>query len=148
MWLEPKWVSMPSAVVVYVLIAITVQEHHQMQRPQVRAFTKHGLPPALLINTSNLSTRLVTSFTAARMEDWSARSSLMNLIAMSGWLLLISVMTGRILLSVRPARMMSLGLPAARKIAVWAPRPLSLGPVMRTRCARTDPMSYDTIKKK
>lgn len=45
---------------------------------------------------------------------------------------LIFSMTGAILDSVRPARMIWEGFPWAREIAVSAPMDLSLGPVMRT----------------
>jgi hypothetical protein len=44
----------------------------------------------------------------------------------------ISVMTGAIFESVRPARRRWAGLPCAREMAVCAPRPLAEGPVIRT----------------
>lgn len=49
-----------------------------------------------------------------------------------GLISLISLMTGLIFDSLRPARMIFAGLANARLIAVSAPRLLLLGPVMRT----------------
>jgi hypothetical protein len=49
-----------------------------------------------------------------------------------GELAWISLMTGAIFESVRPARRRWAGLPWAREMAVCAPRPLAEGPVIRT----------------
>jgi hypothetical protein len=56
----------------------------------------------------------------------------MNSTGTEGWEALIVSMTGLTLERVRPARSRSEGSPAAMSMAVWAPRPPGLGPVMRT----------------
>jgi len=82
--------------------------------PRRRDWEKGNSLPALLIKTSSLSIVSLTVFAAARTEELSARSSWTKSVLTSGLLDLISSMTGWILLLVRPARMMSFGLPAAR----------------------------------
>lgn len=89
--------------------------------------------PALLIKMSILSTIALISAAALRTEIWLARSSLTNLVLTLGLSLLIFSITGTILDSVRPPRIISLGLAWAKEIAVAAPIPPSLGPVMTTR---------------
>ena len=56
----------------------------------------------------------------------------MNLVLTSGLMALMRSMTGWILPEERPARTSSSGDPAAREVAVSAPIPPSLGPVIRT----------------
>ena len=56
----------------------------------------------------------------------------MNLVLTAELIALMRSMTGWILPNERPARAISAGDPAARQVAVSAPIPPSLGPVMRT----------------
>lgn len=69
---------------------------------------------------------------AARTEAWEERSRETNFTWTDGYLDWISEITGVIFDSVRPARMMSDGQPAAILIAVSAPIPPTPGPVMTT----------------
>ena len=55
-----------------------------------------------------------------------------NLVLTAGLIALMRSMTGWILPNERPARTSSSGDPAARQVAVSAPMPPSLGPVMTT----------------
>ena len=109
-WFVPNWHSIPSTVFEY----------------------GHAIIAALLINTSIFSTLSLMLVAASRTETRLLRSRLMNLVLTSGLIALMRSMTGWILPKERPARTSSSGDPAAREVAVSAPIPPSLGPVIRT----------------
>lgn len=111
MWLVPNWLSIPSRV---------------LEKGQL-------MMAALLIKISIFSMLALMFAALSRIEAWLPRSRGMNLVATAGRDDLISSMTGWILESDRPARMISVGDAAAKEMAVSAPSPPWLGPVIRTR---------------
>ena len=60
----------------------------------------------------------------------------MNITSIEGSIALMASMTGFTLDRVRPGRKMTFGNPYARAVAVAAPIPPSLGPVMTTRACK------------
>jgi hypothetical protein len=91
--------------------------------------------PALLMSASKVSTLELMVAAAARIDSKEERSRGIKIALVEAQRDLISEITGVILDSLRPRRKIALGLPAAREMAVRAPTPPLLGPVMITdRC--------------
>ena len=72
------------------------------------------------------------SAAALRTEELSQRSAEMKVKLMLASMARMEVMTGSILLWLRPTRMNAFGEAAAREMATSAPREPLLAPVMRT----------------
>ena len=122
-WFVPNWDSIPS----------TVFENG------------HAITAALLINTSIFSTLALMLAAASRTEARLLRSRLMNLVLTAGLIALMRSMTGWILPNERPARTINVGDPAARHVAVSAPIPRSLGPVITTECLLAQMSSHGML---
>ena len=90
------------------------------------------MTPALLIKTSIFSTLAFISVEASRTEARLLRSRQTNFVFTCGFMELIRAMTGWTLSAERPARMSRKGDAVARDVAVSAPMPPSLAPVIRT----------------
>ena len=90
------------------------------------------MTPALLTSPWIVLVTVLTFSAALRTDELSSRSSSINTTSTVGLVFLISSMTGLTLASVRDASMIRLGLAEARIMAVSAPIPFLLVPVMRT----------------
>ena len=110
MWFEASWDSMPSVLRVY----------------------GTAMMPALLMIMSSDRVAAETWATALRTKELSSRLIGMKVVCMFGSIALMSSMTGWILLALRPRRSMWAGWAWARVLAVSAPRPPTLAPVIRT----------------
>ena len=91
----------------------------------------------LLIRISTRSTKLLIVAAALRTDAWKERSKDTNFTGTVGCLAVMVEITGVIFDSVRPARMMREGEPAAMLIAVSAPIPPTPGPVITTGQGRS-----------
>ncbi len=88
--------------------------------------------PALLIRTSIFGKNLLMIPAASLIDSNRVKSRWMNCTLVEGLRASISAITEVLFDSVRPRRKIAAAFPAARKMAVWAPRPPAVGPVMTT----------------